>query len=116
MEVEDDPMGEEEVAVMGGGAEHPALWEQNLRRAAESYDTPYEDFKREALAFLESYKQTNPTSNVGLEDLIITEKPDPSILANAIAKYRQAYPGTTQEEIDEFMTLFQPSPKFSIPE
>lgn len=115
METEDDPMGDKEAAAMYGKAEHLTPWEENFRKAAASYDTPYENFKNEALAFLESYKETHPTSNIGLEDLIVVEKPDPSILESAVAKYLEAYPATTEAEIEEFMALNQPSPKFLIP-
>lgn len=90
-------------------------WERNLRKAAESYGIPYEDFKNEALVFLASYKEKNPTSNVGLEDLIVIKKPDPRILESTVALYREKNPGTNQEEIDAFIALSQPSRKFLVP-
>ena len=84
MEVADDSMGDGAGHAMAR-VEHPPLWEENFKRAAASYGQSFKALKDEAIAFLEDYKKMHPTCNVGLDDLMVLEKPNPDILQNLLA-------------------------------
>ena len=111
MDVKDDPMGDEEAAAMSR-VEHFASWEVSFRNAAASYGMAYEDFKEEALAFIETYRKMNPDHNVTLQNLIVIPKPNPDILREKLAKFAKTSPAVDMEALSR---RIKPSPKFMIP-